>query len=96
MNIKDTWEISEELYESAHVLPVHDCMKVHVRRLAMNLMMFQPFTAKRAIYDTFNQNLNLNLRRDHQKFFLWVGKRKEPILGYVLKNYEKRIQAVKG
>ena len=36
-----------------------------------------------------------NLRRDHQKNFLWVswlwvGRRKEPILGYVPKNYERR------
>ena len=27
---------------------------------------------------------------------LWVGKRKESILGYVPKNYEKKIQAVEG
>ena len=27
---------------------------------------------------------------------LWVGRRKEPILGYVLKNNEKRIHAFKG
>ena len=27
---------------------------------------------------------------------IWVGKRKEPILGYVLKKDEKKIQAVKG
>ena len=24
----------------------------------------------------------------------WVGRRKEPILGYIPKNYQKRIQAV--
>ena len=35
-----------------------------------------------------------NLRRDHQKYILWasrlwVGRRKEPILGYVPRNYEK-------
>ena len=40
------------------------------------------------------QNFDFNLRRDHQKNFLlasrlWVGRRKEPILGYVPKNYEK-------
>ena len=27
---------------------------------------------------------------------LWVGRRKEPILGYVTKNDEKRIHAFKG
>ena len=42
-----------------------------------------------------------NLRRDHHKNFLWasrlwVGRQKEPTLGYVPKNYEKKIQAVKG
>ena len=30
-----------------------------------------------------------NLRMNHQKYFLWVGKRKEPILGYATKNKEK-------
>ena len=44
---------------------------------------------------TFDQNFNFNLRRNHQKNFLWashlwVGRRKEPILGYVPKNDEKK------
>ena len=39
--------------------------------------------------------LILILRRDHKKNFLWasrlwVGRRKEPILGYVPKNYERK------
>ena len=42
-----------------------------------------------------------NLRRDHQKKFiwasrLWVGRRKEPILGYVSKNYAKNNSGSKG
>ena len=41
------------------------------------------------------------IRRDHKKNYLWasrlwVGRRKEPILGYVPKTTIKRIQAVKG
>ena len=41
------------------------------------------------------QNFDLNLKRDHQKNFLrasrlWVGRRKEPILGYVPKNCERK------
>ena len=43
---------------------------------------------------TLTKNFDLNLRRDHQKIFLWaariwVGRRQEPILGYVPKNDEK-------
>ena len=45
--------------------------------------------------------LNLNKERIIEKNFLWaprlwVGRRKEPILGYVTKNNEKRINAFKG
>ena len=41
------------------------------------------------------------LRRDHQKNFLWasrlwVGRQKEPILGYVPKNDEKNNSVHKG
>ena len=41
------------------------------------------------------KNFDFNLRRDHQKNFLWasrlwVGRRKEPILGYVPKKYERK------
>ena len=54
------------------------------------------FTSQRAIYDTFSQNFYFNLRRDNnnKKILwasrLWVGRRKEPILAYVPKNYEKK------
>ena len=30
----------------------------------------------------FSKNIDFNLTRDHQENFLWVGRRKEPILGY--------------
>ena len=41
------------------------------------------------------QNFDFNLRRDHQKNFLWasrlwVGRRKEPTLRYVPKNYARK------
>ena len=57
--------------------------------------------AKRALYGTFSQDFYFNLRRDHQKNFLWpsrlwVGRRNEHILGYAPKNYEKIIPAGKG
>ena len=47
------------------------------------------------------QNFNFEIRRDHQKNFLWasrlwVGRRKEPILGYVPKNDEKKNSGCKG
>ena len=44
-------------------------------------------------------NIYFNFRRDHKKILasrLWVGRRKEPILGYVQKNNEKIMQGVKG
>ena len=46
-------------------------------------------------YRTFDQNFNFILRRDHQKNFLWssclwIGRRKQLILGYVPKNDEKK------
>ena len=51
--------------------------------------------AQRPKYRTLDQNFDFNLRRDHQKNFLWasrlwVGRRKEPILGNVPKNDEKK------
>ena len=57
--------------------------------------------AHRPKYRTFDQNFNFNLRRDHQKIFLWasclwVGRRKEPILGYVPKNDDKKNLVHKG
>ena len=49
----------------------------------------------------FHRNFNSILRRDHQTNFLWasrlwVGRRKEPILGYVPKNDEKNNLVLKG
>ena len=43
----------------------------------------------------FGKNFDINLRKDHQTNFLWapwlwVGRRKDPILGYVQKNDEKK------
>ena len=50
---------------------------------------------------SFNRNFYSILRRDHQKIFLcasrlWVSKRKEPILCYVMKNDEKKNLGHKG
>ena len=50
---------------------------------------------------SFSKFFDFNLRRDHQKKFLWasrlwVGRRKEPILGYVSKNDEKNNSGGKG
>ena len=44
---------------------------------------------------SFSKTFDFNLRRDHQKNFLWasrlwVGRRKEPVLGYVPKNDDKK------
>ena len=44
---------------------------------------------------SFSKTFDFNFRRYHQKNFLWasqlwIGRRKEPILGYVLKNDEKK------
>ena len=49
----------------------------------------------------FHWNFNSILRRDHQKNFLWasrlwIGRRREPILGYVPKNDEKKNLVHKG
>ena len=49
---------------------------------------------------SFQSLLKMSMRRDNQIFLwssqLWVCRRKDPITGYVPKNYEKIIQAVKG
>ena len=47
------------------------------------------------------QNFDFKIRRDHQIFLLWasrlwVGRRKEPILVYVPKNYGKKNSGSKG
>ena len=52
-------------------------------------------------FGTHCQNFYFKIRRDHQKNFLWasrlwVGRRKEPILGYVPKNDEKKNSGSKG
>ena len=61
-----------------------------------NNFAYLPFNAQEDAGVPFHRNLNSILRRDHQKNFqwasrLWVGRRKEPILGYVPKNIEKKI-----
>ena len=48
------------------------------------------------IHATQWENFDFKLRREHRKKLLWVGRRKEPILGYLPKNDEKRIHALKG
>ena len=59
-------------------------------------------THQRTQYSTFDQNINFNLKEGiHKKNFLWssrlwVGRRKEPILGYVPKNDEKKNLVHKG
>ena len=55
-----------------------------------------PFNAQEDTGVPFHWNYNSILRRDHQKNFLWasrlwVGRRKESILGYVPKNGEKNL-----
>ena len=55
----------------------------------------KPFNTQEDPCVSFHRNFNSILRRDHQKKFLWasrlwIGRRKEPILGYVLKNNEKK------
>ena len=54
-----------------------------------------PFSSYRVHMASLSKNFDFNLRRDHQKNFLWasrlwVGRRKEPILGYVPKTTKKR------
>ena len=60
-----------------------------------------PLTPRRTQVASFHRNFSSILRRDHQKNFLWasrlwVGRRKEPILGYVHKNGEKKNLVYKG
>ena len=60
-----------------------------------------PFNAQEYTGIPFYRNFNSILRRDHQKIFLWtsrlwVGRQKEPILGYVPKNDEKKNLVHKG
>ena len=60
-----------------------------------------PFTAYYVQKCTNWQNFDSKIRKDHQKKFLWpsqlwVGRGKKLISGYVSKNYEKKIQALKG
>ena len=55
-----------------------------------------PLTPRRTHGVPFQQNFNSILRRYHQKNFLWasrlwVGRRKEPILGWVQKNDIKKL-----
>ena len=64
-------------------------------------MMISSFNAQEDTGVPFHRNFNSILRRDHQINFqwawrLWVGRRKEPILGYVPKNDEKKNLVHKG
>ena len=61
----------------------------------------KPFNAQEDTRVLFHWNFNSILRSDHQKNILcasrlWVGRRKEPILGYVPKNDEKKNLVHKG
>ena len=52
--------------------------------------------SERATEGTIRQHFYFNLRRDHRKNFLWVsqlwvGRRKDPILGYVRKLWKKKL-----
>ena len=65
------------------------------------LLNSQPFNAQEDTGVLFHRNSNSILRTDHQKNFrwashLWVGRRKEPILGYVPKNDEEKNLVLKG
>ena len=61
----------------------------------------QPFKAQEDTGVPFHRNFNSIFKKGHSKNFLWasrlwVGRRKEPILGYVPKNDEKWIWSIKG
>ena len=86
-------------------VPKNDEKKNSVHKGLMKMKIFklhQPFNAQDGTGGPFHhQNFNSILRRDHQKNFLWasrlwVGRRKEPILGYVPKNDEKKNSVHKG
>ena len=56
---------------------------------------FNPLLPSAAVMRRSAKFFYFNLRSDHQKNFLWasrlwVGRQKEPILGYTLKNFEKK------
>ena len=64
-------------------------------------LIYKPFNVQEDTGVTFYRNFNSILRRDRQKNFLWpprlwAGRRKEPILGYVPKNVEKKNLVHKG
>ena len=55
----------------------------------------------RICHVAIEKNFNFEIRRDHQKNFLWasrlwVSRRKEPILSYAPKNNEKKNSGSKG
>ena len=85
-------KFSIRIYED--LIPLNMAMVIFWYNLALFLIVCP--------YGTVKQKFDFNLRSDHEKNFLWasrlwVGRRKEPILGYVLKNYnKKRIQEGKG
>ena len=65
----------------------------------LNLIL--PFNGQEHKGVPFHRNFSSILGKDHQKNFLWVsrlwvGRRKEPTLGYVPKNDEKNFWSIKG
>ena len=78
---------------SNHLMRKKKCF--HIERL------FLTITCHRPIYGTFGQNFLFQFIEGSQKKFLWasrlwVGRRKEPISGYVMKNDEKNYSAANG
>ena len=79
----ECWSISHFSY----LLIWELCTKCHEKHgKTLFSHTYHPYSAQRPKYRTFDQNFNFNLRRDPQKNFLWashlwVGRRKEPILG---------------
>ena len=79
---------------------------INLEKLTSNITklshkILNPLAPRRTQVSPFTEISILFLRRDHQKNFLWtsrlwVGRRKEPILGYVPKNDEKKNFVHKG
>ena len=85
---RDVFEIKSNLLRSSRYIYIY--------------IFFNPFPPSVPIYmASFSKTFDFNFRRDHQKNFLWasrlwVGRRKEPIVGYVPKNDEKKNSGGKG
>ena len=77
------WCVSASL---VHAIEIYEAVEGVSHRLN-HLLPSVLYTARLVIF--------FNFRRDHQKNFLrgsrlWVGRRKEPIIGYVTKNEENK------